>query len=198
MSDFWAETVVYLDHVRALLAPGSKVKAHDTVSGDAAKTGSLDDWTAEELGLLVVEGQRTLDRQASDFDRVRTTAQILLPTATALLVIFGSELVRVKDHPGCLRWLLLGLWVVGTVLVLLAGLGAASVLSVRGPFGAVLPTLLSQQDPPVLKALATSYSEQAVTGENTVGTRLTIIRDAVTLFVLGGLVYLVLWVVRVL
>ncbi len=199
MSSFKAEASVYADHVGSLLVPGRKVKTHESVAGPAAETGTLEGWTDDDLQLLLEEGRRTLDRQASGLDRVRGTAQVLLPTATALLVIFGTELQRVQLEPTTwLRWAMYGLWFLGTLLVLLSGLGAAAILSVRGEFGAVLPTLLSQEKTPVLRETARAYAEQMAIGANTVATRITLVRDAVTLFALGGLVYLALWLIRVL
>lgn len=193
------ECSVYLDHVVALIWPGKTVRAHPTGSSPASVVGDLDGWQDADLDLLIEEGRRTFESQAKRFDRVRSTAQVILPTATALLVILGSELNAVTaESTDWVRYLEYGAWVIGTVLVLLGVLGSASVLTVRSPFGMLLPTLISQQDPPIKKELARGYARQTMVGEETVATRLTVTRDAVTLVAIGGTLHLILWFVRVL
>jgi hypothetical protein len=53
--------------------------------------------------------------------------------------------------------------------------------------------LLSQQERPVLPAVARAYAESVAEGHNTVGTRLTVFRDAVLLVIIGPAVQLGVW-----
>lgn len=196
MSAFTVEAGVYLDHVVSLLVPGRRVRSHDVVPPDVAQVGDLAGWTEAELDLLIEECRRALDQQHGRFDRMRTTAQVVLPLSTALLVVLGSQLhVLIAEPTTWVRYLMYGLWLLGTVLVLFAGLGAAATLSVRSEFGTVLPTRVSQLTSPVRPKVAHAYAEQVVTGEITLGTRVTVIRDAVTLLAVGGSAHLILWLV---
>lgn len=196
LTERFVEAKVYVSHIRAVLRPGSTVRQHIVMSETIATPGDMSDWDDGELGLFIDECHFTLDDQSSRFDQVRTTAQILLPMAFALVVVFGTQLGRVADVR-CLgvRLTLLALWFLGSALALAAGLGAAAVLTVRAQFGRVLPTLLSKEERPVRLALAQGYAGQMATGETTVSTRLTVIRDAVFLLATGGCLQLLVWIV---
>jgi hypothetical protein len=149
--------------------------------------------------MLIEESHRTLDQQQAQFDRVRTTAQVVLPLAIALLVILGSELPSVMAEPSTrVRYGLYFAWGIGTALVVLAGLGAAATISVRSDFGTVFPPLVSQLPSPILAEVAKAYAGQIAIGERTLGTRITVMRDAVALLAIGGTIHLVVWLVRVL
>jgi hypothetical protein len=192
---------VYLSHVASLFRPGRSARQFSTISGPPAATGDLGSWGDEQLALIIEESRRKLDQQAARFDRVRQTAQVVLPTGIALLVVVGSELVRIRTE----RWdftrsALYAGWGVAMGLVLLATLGAAAILVVKATFGTVLPTLLSQIDEPaeVTRELARSYVEQTVAGEDTVNTRLTLQWWSVAFLASGGIVFSILWAVRVL
>lgn len=196
VSSLKLEAGVYFDHVASLLLPGRRVKEHAVVPEDLGNVGSLEGWSQAELELLVDECRRSLDEQHSRFDRLRTTAQVVLPISIALLVVVGTRLSDVIAEPtDWVRYSLYGGWFIGAGLVLASALGAAATLSVRSDFGSILPTVVSQLDPPVLPKVARAYAEQVATGETTVGTRITVIRDAVTLLALGGVVQLALWLV---
>lgn len=196
---FKVEAPVFLSHVAALLIPGRAARSHQVMPDALAQAGDVEQWSDDELGLLISEGQRALDDQRNRFAQIRATAQVVLPIAVALVVVFGSELRGVVAEPThWVRYTMYAAWAVGTGLVLLAALGAAAVLVVRSDFGSILPTALSQESPPVRRVLARAYAEQTPTGETTCGTRLTVIRDAVMLLVFGALVHLGLWLVQVL
>lgn len=195
MPERFVEARVYLSHVRALLVPGSKVREHTAMSQEIATPGDIRGWTDEELKVFVEECRFTLADQSARFDQVRTTSQILLPLAFGLVFVFGTQLTDVLDAESCAaRVALTTLWLVGVLVSLLAGLGAAAILSVRAQFGRVLPTLLSKEAQPILLALAQGYANQTAIGETTVATRLTIVRDAVFLLTAGGCAQVVLWV----
>jgi hypothetical protein len=190
------EAAVYFDHVWSLMIPGRKVREHKVIPDEIAAVGSLEGWSDAELGLLIEECRATIAGQHQRFDRLRTTAQVVLPLAIALLAIISGRYSSIAhQHPVYLRHGLYAGWWVGAVLVLLSAIGAGATLSVRSDFGAVLPTLLSQNDPPVMPVLARAYAEQVPLGETTIGTRITVIREAVSLLALGGLVHLVVWAI---
>lgn len=192
---------VYLSHVVSLFRPGRSARQFSTISGPPATTCDLSSWGDEQLALLIDESRRKLDQQSARFDRVRQTAQVVLPTGIALLVVVGSELVRIRtERCDVTRYILYAGWGVAMGLVLLATLGAAAILVVKATFGTVLPTLLSQSEEPagVRRELAQAYAEQMVAGEDTVNTRLTLQWWSVAFLASGGIVFSVLWVVRVL
>jgi hypothetical protein len=197
MSKAWSEPGVFLDHIVSLVVPGRSVKQHVVVPTETAAIGDLNEWSNEDLGLLIEEGRATLAEQQNRFDRVRATAQVILPLASALLVIFGSQLRPfMNEGSDCYRYLLYAVWAIGTGSVLLAALGAAAVLTVRSDFGTVFPPLVSQLTPPIKESVARAYAEQVVVGETTLGTRVTVVRDTVVLLALGGFVHAVTWLVR--
>jgi hypothetical protein len=199
VSSFRAEAGVYLDHVVALAIPGRRVRPHQVVPPEVAAVGTLDGWKDNDLDLLIEECRRSLDSQHTRFDRLRTTAQVVLPISVAVLVVLGSGLRRIVSEPSdTVRYAMYVVWAFGSGLVLLSALGAAATLSVRSDFGSVQPTLLSQLQPPLRKQLAKAYTEQIMVGETTVGTRITVIRDSITLLALGGVLQVGLWLINVL
>lgn len=192
---------VYLSHVASLFRPGRSARQFATISGPPASTGDLGSWGDEQLALIIDESRRKLDQQAARFDRVRQTAQVVLPTGIALLVVVGSELVRIRtERCDFTRYALYAAWGVAMGLVLLATLGGAAILVVKATFGTVLPTLLSQSDEPaeVKRELARDYVEQTIVGEDTVNTRLTLQWWSVAFLASGGIVFSILWAIRVL
>lgn len=198
MSSFRAEARVYLDHIAALAIPGRRVRPHQVVPSEIATVGDLDGWKDDDLELLIQECRRSLDSQHIRFDRLRATVQVVLPISIAVLVVFGSGLRRIVIEPtDTVRYAMYGVWALGSGLVLLSALGAAATLSVRSDFGSIQPTLLSQLQPPLRKQLAKAYTGQVMVGETTVGTRITVIRDSITLLALGGVLQVGLWLVNV-
>lgn len=189
---------VYFSHLVALLIPGMNSRTFRTIPPEAAAAGDLSTWRSDELQLLIEEGRRKFDQQSARFDRIRQTAQIVLPTGVGLLVVIGTELHRiVPHHNGLIRAALYVLWTVAVGLVLIGVLGSAAILTTKAPFGAVLPSLLSQGDPRLTeRALALAYVEQSVAGEDTINTRLTMQWWSVLFVTWGGLVFAALWCYR--
>lgn len=194
-----SELRVYMAHVVALFRPGKTPRGFSTMPGNASKVGDLSNWDDDALSILIDEGRRKLDHQAARFDRLRQTAQVVLPIGVALMVVVGSELARIQaEAASCKRYVLYGGWGLAMTLVLVGTLGSASILVTRATFGTVLPTLLSQQDPGHLRGtLAETYADQVATGEDTLNTRLTLQWWSVFFLILGGIVFVALWGVRV-
>lgn len=169
---------VYGLHVLGLLAPGLEIpvlRAHQV------SPQSLDEWSEEDLGHMVEEGRRQLDRQLSDLTQIRTRAQWLFTVGAAIIAVAAGAFARV-DSTG---WVL-ALWLFALALLAYGVAGAAAILTVRADFKTIDTAVLSASDPPILRALATSYSRMLGTGENTVATRLTVLWQAVVFTILGG------------
>ncbi len=169
---------VYALHVLGLLAPGLEIPV---VRAHQVSPQSLDEWSDEDLGHMIEEGRRQLDRQLSDLTQIRSRAQWLFTVGAAIIVAVAGALGRV-DPTG---WLL-ALWLFALTLLAYGVAGAAAILTVRADFKTIDTAVLSASDPPVLSALAMSYSRMLGTGENTVATRLTVLWQAVVFIILGG------------
>jgi hypothetical protein len=78
-------------------------------------------------------------------------------------------------------------------MVVLGLAGAAAVLTARSDFGRTDTAQTAETAPPLLRELALAYATSTGTGEETVRTRLTVLRDSVLLLVLGALVYAGAW-----
>jgi hypothetical protein len=199
VSEGRSEAGIYLSHVVALLFPGRKVSQHAVVPTSLPEMGDLTSWSEDDLTLMIEECRLALASQETRFDRVRTTAQVVLPVASVILVVVAGELrVIARGDPVCVRLAWLIPWFFATGCVLLAALGAAAILSVRSDFGMIYPPLLSTLESPIKPQLAHEYVRQISIGEITIGTRITVIRDAIALLSYGGVVYVVLWLFRVL
>lgn len=175
---FWHGQTVYLAHVIGLIAPGMEIP---TFHAHQITPQPLDQWCEDDLQHMIDEGHRQLDRQLSDLERIRGRAQWLLTTGAAITAAVGTALVG-KRPSGCV----LVLWVPSLVFLGLGVAGAAAVMTVRADFKSIDTAVLSNQAPPVVRVLATSYSRMLSTGENTVATRLTVFRQAVVYVVIGG------------
>jgi hypothetical protein len=169
---------VYAVHVLGLIAPGLEIpvlKAHQVPSQP------IDDWSDEDLQHMVEEGRRQLDRQLSDLTLIRSRAQWLFTVGAAIIAAVAGAFGRVEPT----GWLL-ALWLFALALLAYGVAGAAAILTVRADFKTIDTAVLSASDPPVLRALALSYSRMLGTGENTVATRLTVLWQAVVFIILGG------------
>lgn len=185
------EAKVYLQHVLVLFWPGGNPGQFAVHPG---VPGHLGEWSDDDLRLLVEEGRRQLDRQHSDLERIQNRAQFLFTITAGLLALFGSQASRLQEAHG----VLLGLWVVGLLVILLALLGGAALMSAKGEFGGVDACLLSSQASGVLKSVGRGYANSVGAGENTIATRITVLRDAVFLTTLGGAFQGGLWIIATL
>jgi hypothetical protein len=185
------EIPAYLHHILALLTPGRKAPqfdAHNVAPGPIAA------WSDEEKKLLIEEGRRQLDRQATDFNQVQSRAQIVLTTGIALAAGWTatfSALLGGAVRAPLTGWLFLAL---SAPLILLTTLGAASIIVVRAEFGTIHTTLLSQGQPPVVDSLADAYSRTVRVGGNTIATRLSILRYSVLFLLVAVLLTGIAWV----
>lgn len=174
LSQFFRGQGIYFGHVIGLVMPGEEIpvfRAHQITPEP------LDTWSPDDLERMLDEGHR----QLSDLEQIRGRAQWLLTTGAAITAAIGTALFATRPSgPSLLLWLpALGFLVYGVA-------GAAAVMTVRADFRMIDSAVLSRSKPPILQALATSYSRMLATGENTVATRLTVFRQAVVFVLAGG------------
>jgi len=181
-----AEARVYLWHCLAVLRPGVEVPVF---SEPAKFDGDLAGLTDDDLCLVVDEARRQLDRQLGDLERMRSRASALVTVGLAEIALLSGG-ARDMFHHGCGS---AAAWALSTLLVVLGLAGAAAVLTVQAVFGRTDTALIADQSPPLLKPTAVAYAGLTGVGEETVRTRLTVLRDSVLLLVLGALVYACAW-----
>jgi hypothetical protein len=193
-----SELGLYFEYLTAIVRPGKTLRTFATVPKELATVSDLDDWEPEQLQALADEGRARISAQNERFDRIRQTAQVVLPTGVGLLVVVGTELHRiVAVRSDFLRWALYIGWALSVSSVLLGTLGAGAILVTKAVFGSVFPTRLSQVKPSELEhQLARTYAEQSIVGEDTVNTRLTLQWWSVAFLAVGGLLFAVLWLIR--
>lgn len=179
---------VYAIHVLGLIAPGLEIpvlKAHQ-VSSQA-----IDDWSDDDLRLIVEEGRRQLDRQLSDLTQIRSRAQWLFTVGAAITVAVAGAFTRTDPVGG-----ILVLWFLALASLVYGVAGAAAILTVRADFKTIDTAVLSASDLPILRTLAISYSRMLGTGENTVATRLTVLWQAVLFVITGGYLGLIAYLIE--
>jgi hypothetical protein len=174
---------IYLLHALGLLAPGRELPL---VAADRLASADVSGWSAPELALLIEEGRRQSDRQQADLRDVRARAQWLFTVAVAALAALGAGLASAR--PG---GALAALWIIGLAALVYGVGGAAAIMVARADFNAIHTAVLSAADQPVDRSLAKAYARMMALGENTVATRLTVLRQAVVWCLCGGYLGLV-------
>ncbi|GLL05099.1 hypothetical protein [Dactylosporangium matsuzakiense] len=184
------EIPAYLRFVLAVVSPGRPVPQFDAHTMPPAP---IDAWSDDEKKLLIEEGRRQLDRQATDFGQLQTRAQILLTTGIAIAVGWLATLSTVLNgtvRAAAVAWLFL---ILSALMILLSTLGATSIIIVRAEFGIVHATLLSQSQPPILDHLAAAYARTVRVGGNTIATRLSVLRYSVLCLLIASALTGVAW-----
>lgn len=179
------EARAYVAYILALFRPGTEVPlliAPATGKGDLAAT------TEDDYKVIIEEGRRTLDRQAADIQRNHTRA------ATLLTVTVAEAAYLVSQRPTLTGALVTNALWAGSILAAVLALGGAiSVLTTRADYGAIDTGHLADLDHDhLLRDLALQYTNAAQVGGATNATRLTILRDAVWLASVSGLLLLLL------
>lgn len=184
---FWLEVRIFFDHAVVLWLPGLKLTSVAAHPGGGSQPHG---WTDDDLRLLIDEGRRQLDRQRADLEHIRSRAQFLFTTALALLVVLAAALkiVRAEDS-----WPLSIAWAAGMLFVGAGLLAAGGIVTGRADLGIIDAAALSTAATPVDAALASAYANIVSVGEDTVATRLTVLRDAVLAILLGSVVEAVIW-----
>lgn len=157
---------------------------------DPTTPGDRVGWSDADNRLLIEEGRRQIDRQIEDLERIRTRSAFLVTTSLGLVAAAVAVVTRAvkAGNPGAFLVFSFGL-----LAVVLGLLGAASLLTAQSEIGTIHTALLSDEAPPVLDKTAKAYAKFVSIGENTVATRLTVFRDAVTLLGVGGLLEALAW-----
>ncbi|MGW1785764.1 hypothetical protein ACWCQQ_42810 [Streptomyces sp. NPDC002143] len=180
----FAEARLYLVYCVALLHPGHTMP---TFAEPEPYTRNVPPLSDEELGLLIEEGRRQIDRQTADLDRIRNRAGVLATVALALIAAVMGKLADVLEQ----HWSLIALWAASCTMAVFSVAGAASVLSARAVLGRTDTRLAAQGTRPIRASLAEAYVGTVSIGEETVRTFLTVFRDAVTLAVAAALAFFI-------
>lgn len=160
-------------------------------SGGAPERLVLPDaWEEKDYERFVDEVRRLVDTQQADKRDVRSRAQVTLSTALVLsgAVVAGGS--THKDSPG-----LLIAHIVAFILVGIAGLASAGVMTARSDVGAAnLHNLAASQSSDLAKDNATEYAAIAYVGSATVAVLVTVLRSCVLFLLLGFLIFAGLYV----
>ncbi|MHA6510848.1 hypothetical protein [Tessaracoccus sp. Y1736] len=182
-----AEVRLYLAHAWGLLRPGRELP---TFAAPRSFDANLTGYTDEDLDLLIEEGRRQLDRQVHDTDSVRDRSGTLLTLSLAEAALLATSGHSSWSGP----WWLALAWAVAAVFAFLAAAGAASLLAGRVDLGRTDAALAASQPSPIKRPLAIGYVSAVAIGEETVRTRLTVLRSAALLAVLAALIYVPVFV----
>lgn len=183
-----AEPRAYLLYCLALFHPGVEVPVFES---PRVFTTDLTGLPAPALTLIIEEGRRHLDRQHTELDRIRTRASTLLTVALAALAAVAGTAHAVRHGPTPA----LVSWAFGAVLIVSALAGSAAVLTTQARLGVVHAAGFAAADPDAV-LLARTYAEQVPIGDATLAARVTVLRDATLLLVLGALGLAVGWYFR--
>jgi hypothetical protein len=189
-SEFFNGRWRYLNHVAAIVRPGYPPPVPGVHQIDP---GDLQDWTDEDIKVLIEEGRRQFDRQATRLTDIRSRAQFIFGVS---LVVAGTVIA----NAGPLTWripnfrdLLLN---TGIISALLGLLGAASVITSTAELRSIDTAALSRRSSPVNRGLALSYATMISTGENSIAGRLTVLREAVVWLLLAAMASALLYLTR--
>lgn len=182
------ELKLYFRFVLSLLSPGNPMRPPSTY-GDL-KPSAIDDWSEDEVELLLVEGRRQLDSLAVGLEQIRSRGQYVFTIALALLVAVGAGGGRFVENLG-----LLFIWFTGATFILLAFLGAAATYAATGVVSAVDVVLLTSVKPHtnITRDVAASYPRSVMTTADTVRMRFSLLRDAIWFLAVGALIEVVAW-----
>jgi hypothetical protein len=180
------ELILYSYHVLAVFRPGVRVPVHEAHPTPPADTSG---WSETGQRLLLEEGRRQLDRQQSDLKDIRGRAQALLTTTLA----FGAVVTATLDPIAAAGLLAFVIWVLAATATLLCLLGTAAIVTARAEFAGVDTALLTHSEGDVLAALAAGHADAVRVGENTIATRLTVLRDAVLMLLLAAALMAAAW-----
>lgn len=148
----------------------------------------LDGWSDEDLDALIEEGRRQLDSHHTRLDNVQSRAQFLFAIG---MVLIGLVLSAFGTNGGTFSDGLA--YFVAAALILYGTLGFASVVAVNAEFEMIDAAKLSTYQPPVKLRLARDYSEMMARGENSLNTKLMMLRHSVVWTIVGGSIALAQW-----
>lgn len=182
--DRWKQGAhIYMDHIACLIVPS---RLPDQFDLNQPAPAPLSNMTDDDLKVVIEEGRRQIDKQASDLHYIRTRAQWLLT-----IMIAASAALTNATLANSPNTLVMALWGVGILLLTLAVLGTTSLIVVAARRGGINTALMGNLSTNVLSGLATSYTSQTTVGETTLATMLSVLHRAVFLALVGGYIGLV-------
>ncbi|WDG18265.1 hypothetical protein [Microbacterium sp. Clip185] len=152
----------------------------------------MDGWRDADYELLITQGRAQIARQRSDLEQIRSRAQFLFTTTLAAIALAMAALPHVA---GSLSAFLV--WTVAVLAIGISALGAAAVVVVRKDFMDIDTARVALQYSPVNVAVAKAYAQSVSTGENTVATQITNLRNAVLALLLGVILLGIGWVLGI-
>lgn len=149
--------------------------------------GPMDEFTQDELQIIIDEGQRQLDNATGSFEHVQNRAQVLLTISLAVLAFAVGAYGRLDRVDGPALVIASAVLVLAMVLVVLGLALAGAVIVVRADFDQVDTTQASAFAPPIRKAVAADYATSVRVGEITVAVRVNVFRIATRYTVWGAI-----------
>jgi hypothetical protein len=187
----FAEVRLYLRYAASPLRPGIEVPTFREPREFKWKIDS--ELLPEDLSVIVDEGRRQIDRQLSDLEKVRSRAGALLTLCLAEVAALSAGASRVFTHS-----YLIPIWVLSVGSALLSTGGAIALLTAQAQFGRIDTMGIALVPTQVRRVAALSYAKAVGIGEETIATRITVLRDGVLLAILAALLYAAVWPAAVL
>jgi hypothetical protein len=181
-----AEARVYAYYVLAVFRPGIGVP---TFGQPEDFTDSLDGLTDDDHNIVVEEGRRQLDRQLADLEKNKSRAATMLTIGLAEVGVLAAGANRAFAYG---PWTGI-VWIVSALLALLALGGAVSLLTSQAVFGRVDTRAIASNPMPLQQQVAIGYAQSVGWGEETIRTRITVLRDGVLLAVASAMLYALIW-----
>lgn len=182
----FAEARVYAYYVLAVFRPGIEVP---TFGRPEDFSDSLDGLTEDDHKILIEEGRRQLDRQLADLEKNKSRAATMLTVGLAEIGLLAAGANRALTHAPWTG----AVWVVSALLALFALGGAVSLLTSQAIFGRVDMPAIATGSTPVQQQFAIGYAQSVGLGEETIRTRITVLRDGVLLAVASAMLYALIW-----
>jgi hypothetical protein len=182
----FAEARVYGYYVLAVFRPGAEVP---TFAQPKDFTDSLDALPEDDRKIVIEEGRRQLDRQLADLEKNKSRAATMLTVGLAEVAVLAAGANRAFTQG---PWTGIG-WIVSTLLAVLALGGAVSLLTSQARFGRVDTRVIASSPIPLQAHVAAGYADAVGWGEETIRTRITVLRDGVLLAVASATLYALIW-----
>ncbi|RFS81394.1 hypothetical protein D0T12_32735 [Actinomadura spongiicola] len=182
----FAEARVYAYYVLAVFRPGLEVP---TFGQPRDFTDNLNGLTDDDHKVLIEEGRRQLDRQLADLERNKSRAATMLTIGLAEVAVLAAGANRAFAFG---LWTSI-IWIMSAILALLALGGAVSLLTSQAIFGRVDARAVASGPIPLQQQVAIGYAQSVSWGEETIRTRITILRDGVLLAVASAMLYALIW-----
>lgn len=162
---------------------------------DDEAVGSLDGASPEDLKLILDTAVRQLESAAQQLEQIRQRGQFLFTTLLALVGFAVIALRAVVNDISVVGFLS---WAVAIASLMLALLGATSVIVNQKVMGELNAVWLSRQPKPWLHSLAKDALASVSESRRTVANQVTYFRDSALLTILGAFLLALSWLVATL